>query len=423
MKIRIRSARGLWATLGLFGVSMIVGVPAAMADSGPKVTTNYSGLKVESADGRFDFRVGGRIQADWNVFDKDVTPLGDGLEMRRARLKGQGKLYEDFKYKLEVNFDPDGKAAITDGWMSYNGFKPLGSPLILTFGHQKVPFSQQSMTSSNWQVFQERSMQDGFIDNPATGRRRLGFVARSYGKRWLASAGVFGEGVDYPSQADENFGTASRLLFYPLAEKRKLLTVGGAVYYRKWRRDNELKFGARPEAHISGAKLVSTGDLTNVEDMIMYNLQVSGVLGSFHAQGEYTGSNIQRRGPAGDLTLGGWYVQAGYFLTGENRNYDWKSGKYKRVTPNSMVGDGGFGAWEIAARYSEMDLSSQEIQGGEERNVTLGLNWWLNRSLMMRLNYVYAKTDPTTSEGGAAITGAGRDESINIIEGRFQVVF
>ena len=389
--------------------------------SGPKLTTNYDGLNVESADGRFKFRVGGRIQADVNVFDQDDTALGDGLELRRARLKAQGTLYKNFAYKLEANFETDGTTTVTDGWIAYKGFKPLGLPLILTAGHQKVPFSQQSMTSSNWQVFQERSLQDAFIDNSATGRRRLGLVARSYGERWLFSAGVFGEGIGYPSDDDENFGAAGRLLFYPIVEESKLLTVGGAVYYRDWRRndttDGDLQFASRPEAHISGTKLIDTGPLMNLDDMIMYNVEVSGVLGSFHAQGEYTGASVRRRDPA-DLSFGGWYVQAGYFLTGEHRNYDRSSGKYKRITPKSMVGDGGIGAWEIAVRYSEMDLSSESVRGGKERNATLGLNWWLNRSLMLRLNYVYANPHPTSAE-----ELSGVNERINIIEGRAQVVF
>ena len=134
----------------------------------------------------------------------------------------------------------------------------------------------------------------------------------------------------------------------------------------------------------------------------------------------------------GNLSFGGWYVQAGYFLTGENRVYDRKSGKYKRVVPHSMVGEGGFGAWEVAARYSEMDLISGNITGGKERNVTLGVNWWMNRSFMIRLNYVYANPDPTTSEpndpgsvtaDNPRLRGYGMDQNINVIEGRFQVVF
>jgi len=413
--------------------ALIATKPAPKAEaSGPQISTHYDGLRVASQDGKFKFRVGGRIQADANVFDQDKTRLGDGMELRRARLKAQGSLYNDFAYKLEVNFDPDGKAAITDGWISYKGFKPLGLPLVLTAGHQKVPFSQQSMTSSNWQVFQERSMQDSFIDNPATGRRRLGLVGRSYGDNWLLSVGFFGEGVDYPGRQDENFGTAGRLLFYPLIEDRKFIALGGAVYYRDWRRNvtrdltdadqkGDLKFAARPEAHIAGSKLIDTGELFSLDDLLMYNLQATGVFGSFHAQAEYTGSRVGRKGDT-DLNFGGWYIQAGYFLTGEQRNYDRRSGKYRRIAPKSVVGEGGFGAWEIAARYSEMDLTSKNIEGGKERNVTLGLNWWLNRSLMLRLNYVYANPHPGSSQLPEN-RGRGVNQRINILEGRAQVVF
>ena len=99
---------------------------------------------------------------------------------------------------------------------------------------------------------------------------------------------------------------------------------------------------------------------TRIDDAIMYNVEISGVLGSFHTQGEYTGSSVRRVGEE-TLSFGGWYVQAGYFLTGENRAYDRKTGKYKRVVPHSIVGEGGFGAWEVAARYSEMDLISGNI--------------------------------------------------------------
>ena len=72
---------------------------AAASASKTKVTTNYDGLKVTSPDGRFKLNVGGRIQADWNVFDQDITPLGDGMELRRARLKAQGTMYDHSPYE------------------------------------------------------------------------------------------------------------------------------------------------------------------------------------------------------------------------------------------------------------------------------------------------------------------------------------
>ena len=59
--------------------------------------------------------------------------------------------------------------------------------------------------------------------------------------------------------------------------------------------------------------------------------------------------------------------------------------------------------------------------------MTVGLNWWMNRSFLIRVNYVRANTDPTTNmpkkPGVDLIRGHGQDQSINVFEGRFQVVF
>ncbi|MAJ60324.1 MAG: hypothetical protein CBC48_10130, partial [bacterium TMED88] len=69
-----------------------------------KAEAGWSGLRVTSEDGAYQFRVGGRIQADFGVYAGGPTPMGDGTELRRARLKAQGKLMSDWEYKLEVNF-------------------------------------------------------------------------------------------------------------------------------------------------------------------------------------------------------------------------------------------------------------------------------------------------------------------------------
>jgi phosphate-selective porin OprO/OprP len=381
---------------------------------GLKVTTNYNGLQVKTTDGQFKFGVGGRIQTDFGIYDQDKQPLGDGIEIRRARLKAYGTLFEDWAYKIEANFETDRGADLTDAWIRYNGLKPF----YVQVGHQKVPFSQQSMTSSNWQVFQERALQDALIDNPQTGRRRLGLTVGSNGDHWNLAAGIFGEGVDDAGASDESWGAAGRFVFAPIVEDTRVLTFGASAYYRDFRNDSPLRYAARPEAHTSGTKLIDTGDLMNVNEMMLYNAETSAVLGPFHAQAEYTGAHVGRKGDT-DPEFHGFYVQAGYFLTGESRSYDIKSGKYKRIMPKRVFGDrseGGFGlgAWEIAARYSWLDLDDNGVKGGRERDVTAALNWWINPSLLFRFNYVYANPDNNF---------AGQDEHVNIFEGRAQVVF
>lgn len=114
------------------------------------------------------FAFGGRLQFDAGIFIEDETRLGDGTEVRRGRIKSYGTVWNEWDYKLEVNLDPDLAVPITDGWLRYSGYKPFTA----TVGHQKVPFSQSSMTSSNWQVFQERALSDAFIDNQEQGRLR-----------------------------------------------------------------------------------------------------------------------------------------------------------------------------------------------------------------------------------------------------------
>jgi phosphate-selective porin OprO/OprP len=103
----------------------------------------------------------------------------------------------------------------------------------------------------------------------------------------------------------------------------------------------------------------------------------------------------------------GGYVQLAYTLTGENRAYDRRIGTLAREYyghsgpyENAWLtrdADGNFiwgrGAWEIAARYSYVDLNSgsspNNIQGGMMNGFTLGLNWYLNNNLNIMLDWVY----------------------------------
>jgi hypothetical protein len=81
-----------------------------------------------------------------------------------------------------------------------------------------------------------------------------------------------------------------------------------------------------------------------------------------------------------------------------------------------------------------MDLQTKDILGGEQQDVTVALNWWVNTNLMFRFNYVRAMMDPTTTympmipnqaQPGTLVQapGAGLDQSINAFMGRVQVVF
>jgi len=49
---------------------------------------------------------------------------------------------------------------------------------------------------------------------------------------------------------------------------------------------------------------------------------------------------------------------------------------------------GGIGAWELAVRYSQLNLNSNDIRGGNEKDLTVGLNWYTTPNLKLMTNYV-----------------------------------
>jgi phosphate-selective porin OprO/OprP len=139
------------------------------------------------------------------------------------------------------------------------------------------------------------------------------------------------------------------------------------------------------------------------------------VYGPFSLQGEYMYSDVDSAWTFGDLDFDGWYAYASWILTGEHRPYSTDSGTFGKIKPKNPwnLEKGHWGAWELAARYSTLDLNSGwAIRGGEETNITVGLNWYLNTNTRIMFNYVLADIDHDLYE-----------DDINVFQTRFQFFF
>ena len=106
------------------------------------------GVRQKSSD--FQFRIGGRLQLDAAVYDEDDRDLGSGTKVREARLYFAGKVYEDWRFKTQINF-ADNVVSIKDAYIAYAGFERT----VVKVGNFKEPFSIQELTSPNYRTFME----------------------------------------------------------------------------------------------------------------------------------------------------------------------------------------------------------------------------------------------------------------------------
>lgn len=358
---------------------------------GVKVSVDHGHLEVASSDGDFEVGIGGRLQVDAAVFDEDQGSIGNGSEVRRARLYLAGKFNRHWAYRNQIDFAGDA-VSIKNAWLRYSGL-----PVRLTVGNFKEPFSLEELGNANFITFMERALPNVFAPS-----RNLGLAADINGRLagreggWSASLGVFGEGVDdsgFDSDSkredDEGVGVTGRVTVAPIATDDRLVHFGGAASYRDTGDGTTLRLRQRFESHIADRRLVDTGSITGVDSLLRTGTEAAFAWGPFSLQGEYMHAGLQRPGRQ-DVDFSGYYVYGSWFLTGESRAaaYSTGSGKFGRLVPHTPIGAGP-GGWELATRFSRVDLSDRDIAGGEEENLTVALNWYPTYNVRFGAEYVH----------------------------------
>ncbi|HET9062941.1 MAG TPA: porin [Candidatus Binatia bacterium] len=369
-------------------------VDACAADGALKVYWK-DGLRLDTCDKNFRFKFGGRVFWDatiWNADSEIETAIGDdlrnGTEFRAARLYLSGEIYEYVVFKAEYDFANDAGTDFKDVYIGLQNVVVDGSKILL--GNTKAPMGLEQLTSSRFITFMERGLPDAFAPSRETGLHLS--APWLEGRLHTAVAVTQTAENDQFTHTGNDFNVTSRLVGVPYVDgDDRVIHLGISHSYQMFE-DNEVRYRQRPEVHQS-ERFVDTG-VFEADDAHTVGAEAAAVFGPFSVQGEYL-HNFIDSSVADDPELSGYYVFASWFVTGEHRNYKLGEGAFDRVKvkKNFLTDAGGFGALELAARYSYLDLDNEGATGGELADVTAGVNWHLNPNARLMVNYVHADLD------------------------------
>jgi phosphate-selective porin OprO and OprP len=155
-----------------------------------------------------------------------------------------------------------------------------------------------------------------------------------------------------------------------------------------------------------------------------YYYRAFGLLGEYVNEQQQVQRQLSAVGTRGaTLTNTAWEIQGAWFLTGEDEAYD-------RSTPRRVFdprGGGGWGAWELVARWHELHFDPEAFSDGANSfanpqtsplaayAIGAGVNWYMNANFKIQLDY-----EVTRYEGGATLSNRP-DERVLISQ--FALIF
>jgi phosphate-selective porin OprO/OprP len=352
------------------------------------------GLRLESADKSVALRLGGRFQVaslfggneDFESAGKEIE---DGAAFRRARIYFQGTVTERFEFKFQYDFADTNKVKIADVWGEVKKIPLVGNARVGQF-YEPVSFEQN--TSDFDADFMERSVMNAL--SPA---RNVGAALHDvYGGRLSWWAGAFvddGSGDTATAQRDGDHAVSARITGLPIDadDDKTLLHVGASASVRN-PTSGVVTYSAKPESSLAPV-FITTGNLTNVDGAMLLGGEIAGQLGPVHAAAEYLSSQLDADNQ-GDPKFAGWLASAGWFITGESFAYNHVDGVFAGPKVGKALDKtDGYGALELCARYSELDLTGGTVRGGKMRDAIVGVNWFLSNNLKVAVDGVNSRVD------------------------------
>ena len=415
----------------------------------PIIDAGAEGFKITSADKKHQVKIRGAVQTDGRFFIDEnnfaVTDRQDRFELKQGRVWLEGYFFKDIYFKIMPDFAASN--ILPDAYLDY-AYHPAASLLV---GKFKPSISLERLQGDADGTFLERAFPTYLASNRDVGIQLHGAFGKPGSKAesvagpidakntFIYQIGVSNGSGDDGSidksapDTDNNKEINGRLFAHPFQHTGYSwlegfgLGVAGSVGNPD---KQALKNQATPLGrtyYLDYAKPITTGAVTTADGATsrIYP-QAYWFAGPFGAMGEYVVSTQHLSSTAGTVRKvtqdnKAWQILASYVVTGEDNTF-------AGVKPirNFDPLKGNWGALQLAARYSELDVDNDTFKiidpsksATQARAWTLGANWFLNSNAIIRADY-----ENVSFSGGAGTAARVTDRpNEQVFATRFQLSF
>jgi phosphate-selective porin OprO/OprP len=381
--------------------------PADDPDARPErdVPFEFKGFEIRPADG-YVLKLGALIHGDAAFFLADeAEAYEDEFRLRRARPRLRGTIHKYFDFDFTPEFG-DGNLRLLDAWIDIH----LVDEIRPHLGKMKAPFGLERLQSSSALHLIEESLVGNLVPNRDIGAALFGEVLDGVLEYQVGAYDGTPDGESIDRNAEDGFDVVGRVFSHPFRtfESKWLdnLGLGSALSWGETQGDDEAT--QLPGYQSSGRATIFeylTSDTLGpvVADGTRFRItgQAYYYGGPIGAMFEYVRSSheVALAGARSTFHHQGWQVTLNLVPTLEDASY-------KGVDPARPLDleTGGFGAFELAVRYHELDIDEAAfILGfadptesvGRARGFSGGVAWHLNRNIKLQSSY-----DNTTFFGG-----------------------
>ena len=419
----------------------------------PVFDVGDNGFRITSSDKKHQVRIRGAVQADGRFFSEDENHKSiDTFDLKQARVWLEGYVFKNIFYKIMPDFAASGNI-LPDAYIDY-AYDPAVSLLV---GKFKPALSLERLQGDSDGTFLERAFPTYLASNRDVGIQVHGAFAKpGYSAETVPGPIDSKNFFTYQLEVDNGSGDdgspnnnggatydskefVGRVFAHPFQHTNPWLeglgigiagTVGDA-------NKQALKNQATPIGRTTYLNYASTyknaagtafaaptsdGDRHRIYPQAYWYAGPFGLMGEYVVSSQHlSGTNRAGQNVNVKQDNKAWQVFASYVLTGEDNTF----GSVKPIQNFSPL-DGKWGAFQLAARWTEMSIDKSTFQVIDPSQApshatawALGINWYLNSYALIRADY-----EQVSFDGGAGTLKKVTDRPAEqVFATRFQLSF